>query len=378
MSGTLKIRFAPDMPPAAVEVVSPDLATVDRLWLSPGDEKSVEVPSEGSFLRVHLASGKIVTLHEPGAMQRTITRDSLRSTRKTPPATRDARPLKVPLKNIRQVKAIALESMAAVDPAAARTPAALLDGGVHVELKRDEGPARVGEIREDGACITFVLPPTELRYILSLGMPGLNVRVRMPGSAREVLVRSDEISGGRRIAAVRVRTHDAAADAISGYMQRGDLYSASSMSDWAEQAEHMLQEKMANPFAAAIGAYLLLRLRRIELLHDWTRNLANRFPHITDTLVIRAWHLIQTRGNEMEIRDFFGKALDSSLPVFTEGLRLLSEGARLLGHDAEAAVEKLNRHAQRALTHSPLTATVQGTPSGTSPFDVDIDYAPPA
>src|SRR5688572_25106183 len=66
MSGRLNITFAPDMPGATVEVVAPDLTTIDRLWLTPGQQKAVDVPSEATFLRVHLSSGEIVTLDDPG------------------------------------------------------------------------------------------------------------------------------------------------------------------------------------------------------------------------------------------------------------------------------------------------------------------------
>jgi hypothetical protein len=82
MSGRLKITFAPDMPPASVEVVAPDFSTVDRVSLSAGDNKEVDVPSEGSFLRVHLASGESVTLKDPGNLNRTIRLSDILSSRR--------------------------------------------------------------------------------------------------------------------------------------------------------------------------------------------------------------------------------------------------------------------------------------------------------
>jgi hypothetical protein len=48
----------------------------------------------------------------------------------------------------------------------------------------------------------------------------------------------------------------------------------------------------------------------------------------------------------------------------------------MLGNDSDAAIEKLNRHARRALNRSPFTATVQRHDTQTPPLDVDIDYAP--
>ena len=57
MSGRLKISFAADMPPASVEVVAPDYTTVGRLYLAPGENKSVdeilaELDSKGKNVEV--------------------------------------------------------------------------------------------------------------------------------------------------------------------------------------------------------------------------------------------------------------------------------------------------------------------------------------
>jgi hypothetical protein len=145
------------------------------------------------------------------------------------------------------------------------------------------------------------------------------------------------------------------------------------MVDWAAKAEDLLQQKMADPFAAVVGAYLLLRTRNIDLLHNWTRNLMEWFPRIPDAVVIRAWHLIYRRGDEAEIRALFERALDGSLPIFTEGLRLLSDGVRLLGDDSEEAVAKLNHHVRRSLSRSPFTATLERSETESN-WDVDIDY----
>ena len=131
---------------------------------------------------------------------------------------------------------------------------------------------------------------------------------------------------------------------------------------------------MSDPFAATLGAYLLLRLRRFDLLHDWTRNLADRFPQIADGSVIRAWHLIHAKGNAAEIQSLLNRAFDSPLPVFTEGLRLLNEGAQLLGDGPASA--KLNQKSGIALWTSPFTTTVHGTPApGSARIDLDVDYA---
>jgi hypothetical protein len=377
MSGRLKITFTSDMPPAAVEVVAPDFSTVDRLWLSPGDQKEVGVPSEGSFLRVHLGSGESVTLKDPGNLDRTISLSDLLSRRSRvsvntlPPLSRRSR---------REVQRCAASPL--LEPGAkaiaAKSVDIALQGGLNILLLDEENVPQGGEIGEENTAVVFKPFMSLRRYLLTLQAQDLRVHVRLPGSASEVTVRSNELEDGHRVASVRVRTSSAHADTIMGYLHRGDLHSASSMTDWAGKAEDLLKDKMEDPFAAAIGAYLLLRMRRIDLLHDWTRHLMNSFPKIPDGVVIRAWHLIYRHDDETTIRALFARALDGPLPVFTEGLRLLSDGARLLGNDTEAAVNKLNHHARRALSRSPFTATLeQGKSALPESWDVDVDYAPP-
>ncbi len=364
------------MPPAAVEVVAPDFSTIDRLSLSPGEQKSVDVPSEGSFLRVYLGSGEIVTLKDPGNLDRTISLSDLAGRRMRSTYDPSAR---LRRRNRRDVQ------WRAGEPVVERGAKAIVAKEAHVTLEGDLGIHLVddfnvpesGEIGEENTAVVFNPSGSPGRYILALQVQDARVRVRLPGSATEITVRSNELDDGQRVASIRVKTSSAHADTISGYLYRGDLYAASSMSDWAEKAEDLLQDKTADVFAAAVGAYRLLRLRNIDLLHEWTQNLMLLTP-ITDAVVIRAWHLIYQRADEQRIRELFVRALNGPLPIFTEGLRLLSDGARLLGKESEMAVTRLNRHARRALSRSPFTATldedVTALPTG---WDIDIDYAPP-
>ena len=382
MSGELKIRFAADMPPAAVEVVSPELASVGRVWLTAGSEKAVQVPSEESFLRVHLASGRIVNLtDQAGLLDRTIDASMLADSSRAPEPTEhaiqtmDRSMLAVPTvrRGLYAHDDFADDEVTSDEDSPARPTAAKLNGHLNVSLT-SAASQHVGEYSKSGDTVTYRPREQPGRYVLTLDAPIERVRVRLPGSTTEIVVRSIA-SDARPTVSVRVKTDSAEADALSGYLHRGDLYSASSMSDWAERAEDMLAQKMANPFAATVGAYLLLRLRRTDLLHDWTKNLANWFDEFSDPLIIRAWHLVLTRGDEAAIRDLFNRALHRSLPVFSEGLRLLGEGVRLLGKDSDAAVETLNKHASHAVSTSPFTATVDPRKNRRGdPRTFDINY----
>ncbi len=382
MSGRLKIAFTPDMPPASVEVVAPDYSTVERVWLSPGGSREVDVPSEGSFLRVHLASGESVTLKDPGNLDRTVSLKDLASRRTSATVDQSPRVRRSSRREVKRRAAVPVVPPVFGGGAVARNivggvDVVQLEGNLKVSLVDDAKGTEAGEVCEEGTSVLYRPGRFLARYLLTLEAPDGWVRVRLPGSVEELTVRSNELEDGQRIATVRVRTTSAYADTLAGYLHRGDLYSASSMADWAERAEDLLQDKMADPFAAVVGGYLLLRTRNLDQLHDWTRNLMDWFAGIPDAVVIRAWHLIYRRGDEAEIRTLFERALDGPLPIFTEGLRLLSDGARLLGDDSAKAVDKLNHHVRRSLSRSPFTATLDKTEHVADwHWDVDIDYAP--
>ena len=137
-----------------------------------------------------------------------------------------------------------------------------------------------------------------------------------------------------------------------------------------------MQGKDADPFSAAAVAYLLLSLLSFERLRTWARNLAYWFPQIADGSIIWAWQQILTRGDEAAIREYFGRAVAGKFPVYTEGLRLLRDGLRMLGPEARGQAEALNAATGEVLWNSPFTACLTRTPSASSsPIDFEIEYA---
>lgn len=372
MSGRMEIHFGSDMPPASVEVVSPDLKTVGRIMLAPGQTRGIEVPSEGSFLRVHLASGEVVTLRDPGNLNRTIDLSSLQQHLRRRPSLRGGLPESVA--DEMELEGVLLgDSRATLEmalPKAGDAPP-LLDGGFTVNL--DSQPATVSVA---GREMLFTPSQQETAYDLTLSGPNVSLSVRIPGHTEELRVRSDLVRDGRRVVSVRVRTTDATADTIGGYLMRGDLHSASAMAEWAPEAKALLRGKIRNPFGATVGAYLLLRLRRFDLMHDWPRHLADLFPDLADGSVIHAWQLIyqKEQDKEAEVREYLNRAAAAPLPVFTEGTRLLRDGIRLLGEAAQE--ESLGTEGGVVLWGSPFTAVLRGSASDPSArLDFDIDYA---
>jgi hypothetical protein len=127
--------------------------------------------------------------------------------------------------------------------------------------------------------------------------------------------------------------------------------------------ELMVREKLASPLAATVAALVLLRANRLDLLHDWVRNLANWFEARPDGAVLWAEQLLrrQPRGIEPAISDaseYVVRLLQRGLPHTSEGLayaaRLCTTLSRLGGHispDFRSRLEQLRGHLQTALAY---------------------------
>jgi hypothetical protein len=136
---------------------------------------------------------------------------------------------------------------------------------------------------------------------------------------------------------VRTTVQDSNFAQLSGYLVQGDIKTLKAVNEhMAPQAEALFAQKLERPLLATAAALALLKTRQLDLLHDWSWNLANRLPELPDGPVIRAWHLLYTRESgsakprtgETPLRNLLDGA-QRGLPVFAESLRLLVEGLRL-------------------------------------------------
>jgi len=113
-------------------------------------------------------------------------------------------------------------------------------------------------------------------------------------------------------------------DAIARYLQSGHLQEAANIIGDAEQ---LLQQKMADPFGAALGGYALLRLGQRDRLHHWPRNLANFFPWLPDGAVIAGEESALEGDHALAIEQVC-EAGRRGLPLFSAGLSLLASRLR--------------------------------------------------
>jgi hypothetical protein len=97
------------------------------------------------------------------------------------------------------------------------------------------------------------------------------------------------------------------------------------MEEISRRGKEALAEKFASPVGATAGAVLLLKANRLDLMHDWTRNLANWFPWLPDGVVF--WTEQCHREGHGSFRDdvipWFVRELSArSLPFTCDGLGL--------------------------------------------------------
>lgn len=140
---------------------------------------------------------------------------------------------------------------------------------------------------------------------------------------------------------VQVLIQDQDIAPILAFLQNGNLEAASLLlKNLGEIAEGYLYNKIINPYAAAAGCYVLIRLREYWRMrdegpqHNWTRNLADWFTWLPDGAIIYAWKRLFCDRDAPEdrladARQYLQKAVDRGAPVFTEGVRLLRDATRL-------------------------------------------------
>lgn len=364
MSGIMKISFARGMPPAAVEVLSPDFQTVETLSLQAGEHREVPVPSEASFLRVHLPSGKIVTVQHPGNFDYHLDLAKLlgKEERALSAGPESYEP-KIPA-------AGEIRKMAAGDydegimPSIRWARFRVIDKGRGLQMggnvEVEFGQTMEARLVAGGTRVT--LRPAETLAdgtraekwtvgYLRLFAPGGTLRLQLPGSLRRA-----RIEVGEGVIRVSLATESELADSIGAYLLRGNYDAAKSMAQIVDGAYFALAAKRQDPVAATVAAYLLLRLERFDLLHDWARNLANWFPQMSDGAIIWACQLLAQGKEWDEAAKYLRMAADRELPIYTEGLRLLVEASDRLEGPESLALRRLTERAGQVNWNSPFTA----------------------
>jgi hypothetical protein len=160
-------------------------------------------------------------------------------------------------------------------------------------------------------------------------------------------------------------------------LRRGDTAGARDWDREARIAEKMLFSKMADPTAAAVGGYFLLRIRDFARLRNWANNLANWIGWMADGPIIHAWQLFAQADGDPERREALtaqarARLLEASargFPLYTEGLRLLRDGllglhrtAKSEDREVEAALIRVAEYLSAADPSLPTTTFLAVAP----------------
>lgn len=124
------------------------------------------------------------------------------------------------------------------------------------------------------------------------------------------------------------------------------------------QLEELLRGKLASPMAAIIAASVLLRADRLDLLHDWLRNVADWFPQYSDGAVFWAEQVMRQEKDPqravIEATKYLVTIPDRGLPMTSEGLsyaaslldrltpdrQIMDDATRTRFDEAQALVEE--------------------------------------
>jgi hypothetical protein len=388
MSVLLRMTVDNELPPSVIEILTPDLEIVERVMLAGGESIAVEVPSSDALLRVNLPSGRTFVLRNPGELSRLV---SIPSGGREGSELPSLRRLREPLRLKDHTEAY--DNYTGTGRDLPRRPKARIPTGLgsRVPLGRgsaelqftgeQEPPVVKGSRTNFGRGVKWTIDGDAATSPFRINLhnaDSLTAQLCLPSNLQTIELISSKFQGVGVHYKVRLKSTSAPADSIVGYLQRGDMYSAEAMTGWIDKARDLVAGKRKDPYGAAVGAYLLLRLKRFDQLHDWPRNLANWFPYLADGCVIWAWQSLWASNGETsrEFETYIRRALDRGVPVFTEGLRLLLDALRLMGETGKQLLDRINMDLGEVFWSVPVTTSIPQTmvKSSTLPTSIDVAF----
>ena len=141
-----------------------------------------------------------------------------------------------------------------------------------------------------------------------------------------------DVSDADRQYRTSVTVHDTALSSALAYLTGGMLPTAAKL---IAQARDMLFVKFDNPYAAAVGAYILLDSRSPDMDQSWMgwiENLHSRFEWLSDSSILYA--CLQLRLGRLDAaREGFKAAFQCGLPLYSKGLTKLVDGLGLFAQE---------------------------------------------
>ncbi len=213
------------------------------------------------------------------------------------------------------------------------------------------------------------LPSGRRAPLLRIAGPGLDARLlTLPGDCVAIGISLERGEDARRDGApqlrVVVRTRSPEAESLLGLLTAGQFAGATDL------AKDLLYDKVDNPWAAAIGAYVLMRGGQLDRLRRWIERLDRDYPWLPDGTLLHAWTLLRLDNESAFDRScaLFLAAHQRGTPVYSQGLRLLLDGLKLACQRRPddgaltAALARVQEVASCAIWRSPLTCCYGAEP----------------
>jgi hypothetical protein len=200
-----------------------------------------------------------------------------------------------------------------------------------------------------------------LAQVAAVGSPVWNICLPFrhdteKGAPYECRLRVSFVDGDLRAGALL--NGGSAVDFIARAMVTGQFRAASRL---AERATALLYAKRADPVAAALGAYALLRVGK-QPPPGWVANLAHGFPWLPDGAVLHGVAADRDGRPEAAAR-CFDESLSRGLPLFSDGLAFLASHLRARSDRSKLKHEgpkpRQRSRAARALAIAPLADASQ-------------------
>lgn len=171
---------------------------------------------------------------------------------------------------------------------------------------------------------------------------------------------------------VRTGVRDRQLGSVLSYLSSGDAVSAREL---LQPARELLFEKMVNPVAAAGGGYVLVdewvrgssQAGSDSRWHSWIDNLS-WYPWFPDGAILQGWLALRRRDQAPDLakaRSALLAAERRGIPLYTAGVRRLSDGLMLLAGEArrnglpdpevDAATARVRRLAWQVDPRQPFT-----------------------
>lgn len=144
---------------------------------------------------------------------------------------------------------------------------------------------------------------------------------------------------------------------IMSYLTSGATTAADQLAEAWQAADIALYKKMEDPVSAAAGAYVLLKMNRLERRNGWVSNLVNWFSYLADGPIVAAALELQRSDADLRlVRKLIAQAMERGLPVFSMGLSVLVETMAAI-HRGKRETKGFQMHYQAARAYLQARAS---------------------